>query len=112
MIYLAFAITGFFVGIIGATVKVLEYWFIRAKVGYATEIMNSNGEERLWLGWFYFLAIACTFAFIAAVLSIYVAPASQGSGIPQMMGTFNGVSLPELFTMDTWLAKVIGLMCA
>ena len=110
--YLAFVLTGIAIGVIAATLKITEYWCIRAKVGYSTEITDSANEDRIGLGWFYFVIVATIFALIAGIMCVYLAPASQGSGIPEMMGTMNGVSLPELFTFDTLLAKVLGLASA
>lgn len=81
-LYFAFTLTGLAIGTIGAVLKVLEYLMIKAKYGYADDITNANNENYIAAGWIYYESIALVFALIAGVLCVYMAPASQGSGIP------------------------------
>ena len=42
----------------------------------------------------------------ATVLTVYVAPAAAGSGIPEVKAYLNGVDAPNLFCFKTLVVKV------
>ncbi|KAE8792744.1 Calcium-dependent protein kinase 17 [Hordeum vulgare] len=47
----------------------------------------------------------------ATVLTVYVAPAASGSGIPEMKAYLNGIDAPNIFCFKTLVVKVIkGIM--
>lgn len=43
----------------------------------------------------------------AAVLTVYVAPAAAGSGIPEVKAYLNGVDAPNIFSLKTLVVKVV-----
>ena len=43
---------------------------------------------------------------VASVITVYVAPAAAGSGIPEVKAYLNGVDAPDIFSVKTLLVKV------
>lgn len=54
-----------------------------------------------------FLASNFVLTMLAAVLTVYVAPAAAGSGIPEVKAYLNGVDAPNIFSLKTLVVKVI-----
>ncbi|XP_040379348.1 putative chloride channel-like protein CLC-g [Oryza brachyantha] len=48
----------------------------------------------------------------ATVLTVYVAPAAAGSGIPEVKAYLNGVDAPDIFSLKTLVVKVVGCIAA
>ncbi|XP_044326563.1 putative chloride channel-like protein CLC-g isoform X3 [Triticum aestivum] len=48
----------------------------------------------------------------ATVLTVYVAPAAAGSGIPEVKAYLNGVDAPNIFCFKTLVVKVVGCIAA
>ncbi|KAJ1273125.1 hypothetical protein BS78_06G256800 [Paspalum vaginatum] len=59
-----------------------------------------------------FLASNFTLTMLAAVLTVYVAPAAAGSGIPEVKAYLNGVDAPNIFSLRTLIVKVVGCIAA
>lgn len=53
-----------------------------------------------------FLASNFALTMLAAVLTVYVAPAAAGSGIPEVKAYLNGVDAPNIFSLKTLIVKV------
>lgn len=53
-----------------------------------------------------FLASNFVLTMLAAVLTVYVAPAAAGSGIPEVKAYLNGVDAPNIFSLKTLIVKV------
>lgn len=49
---------------------------------------------------------------VAAIITVYVAPAAAGSGIPEVKAYLNGVDAPDIFSLRTLLVKIIGNVAA
>jgi chloride channel 7 len=47
----------------------------------------------------------------ATALTVYVAPAAAGSGIPEVKAYLNGVDAPNIFCLKTLLVKVHQFFC-
>jgi chloride channel 7 len=54
-----------------------------------------------------FLASNFALTMLAAVLTVFVAPAAAGSGIPEVKAYLNGVDAPNIFSLKTLIVKVI-----
>ncbi|XP_062185782.1 putative chloride channel-like protein CLC-g isoform X2 [Phragmites australis] len=59
-----------------------------------------------------FLASNFALTMLAAVLTVYVAPAAAGSGIPEVKAYLNGVDAPNIFSLKTLIVKVVGCIAA
>jgi len=54
-----------------------------------------------------FLASNFALTMLATVLTVYVAPAAAGSGIPEVKAYLNGVDAPNIFSLKTLIVKVL-----
>ncbi|CAN6250378.1 unnamed protein product [Urochloa humidicola] len=59
-----------------------------------------------------FLASNFALTMLAAVLTVYVAPAAAGSGIPEVKSYLNGVDAPNIFSLRTLIVKIVGCIAA
>nr|XP_056719143.1 chloride channel protein ClC-Kb-like [Euleptes europaea] len=47
----------------------------------------------------------------SAIAAKYISPQAAGSGIPELKVALRGVVLPEFFTLRTFVAKLVGIIC-
>ncbi|KAL6844057.1 hypothetical protein ACP4OV_025730 [Aristida adscensionis] len=59
-----------------------------------------------------FLGSNFALTMLAAVLTVYVAPAAAGSGIPEVKAYLNGVDAPNIFSLKTLIVKLVGCIAA
>ena len=50
--------------------------------------------------------------FIAGLLCSYISPVAAGSGIPQIKCFLNGVKVPKVIRLKTYLVKTVGIVLA
>mmetsp|Transcript_16996 Transcript_16996/g.12164 ORF Transcript_16996/g.12164 Transcript_16996/m.12164 type:complete len:237 (+) Transcript_16996:65-775(+) len=55
------------------------------------------------------VSISLLYAFIAAVLTLYLAPAAMGSGVAECMGMLNGVKYPDYVGIRVGIVKLLGV---
>ena len=53
-----------------------------------------------------------TLVLCATLLTIYVGPGANGSGIAEIMGLLNGINYPNAIGLRTLLVKCVGTICA
>ncbi|XP_020265628.1 putative chloride channel-like protein CLC-g [Asparagus officinalis] len=49
---------------------------------------------------------------VASIITVYVAPAAAGSGIPEVKAYLNGVDAPDIFSLRTLIVKIIANVAA
>ncbi|KAJ8016497.1 hypothetical protein DPEC_G00007840 [Dallia pectoralis] len=106
---LVFAI-GVSVGLVGLFVDFFVHLFTKLKfslVGKSVEECSENGCLALSL--LELLAFNMTFIFIASVL-VLIEPVAAGSGIPEIKSYLNGVKIPGIVRLRTFLCKAIGVL--
>jgi chloride channel 7 len=59
-----------------------------------------------------FLVSNFALTMLATVLTVYVAPAAAGSGIPEVKAYLNGVDAPDIFSLKTLVVKIVGCIAA
>lgn len=106
---MVFAI-GVTVGLVGLFVDFFVRIFTTLKfsvVGASVESCTDNGCLPLSL--LELLAFNLTFVFIASVL-VLIEPVAAGSGIPEIKSYLNGVKIPGIVRLRTFLCKVGGVL--
>ncbi|XP_071396705.1 H(+)/Cl(-) exchange transporter 6 isoform X1 [Centroberyx affinis] len=106
---LVFAI-GVTVGLMGLFVDFFVRLFTRLKftlVGNSVEECSEKGCLALSL--LELLAFNMTFVFIASVL-VLIEPVAAGSGIPEIKSYLNGVKIPGIVRLRTFLCKAVGVL--
>ena len=53
-----------------------------------------------------------SFVFIACLLTIYVGPGANGSGVAEIMGLLNGINYPGAIGLRTLFVKIFGTIFA
>ena len=89
--WLIHVIIGFFVGVIAFCMSCLEEWITEFHSSTTQSIITS-GTNLFW-AYFFWTGIALLFAFLAAILTVYIGPYAAGSGVPEVMGMLNGVNV-------------------
>jgi len=59
-----------------------------------------------------FTAFNVTVALTGCLITLFLAPAAAGSGIPEVKAHLNGVPTPSYFTWRAFVAKVLGSACS
>ncbi|KAL2103380.1 hypothetical protein ACEWY4_000248 [Coilia grayii] len=108
---LVFAI-GVSIGVVGLFVDFFVRLFTQLKfsvVGKSVEECSEKGCLALSL--LELLAFNMTFIFIASVL-VLIEPVAAGSGIPEIKSYLNGVKIPGIVRLRTFMCKVVGVLFA
>ncbi|XP_035512312.1 chloride transport protein 6 isoform X2 [Morone saxatilis] len=101
---------GVTVGLVGLFVDFFVHLFTKIKftlVGDSVEKCTDKGCFPLSL--LELLAFNMTFVFIASVL-ILIEPVAAGSGIPEIKSYLNGVKIPGIVRLRTFLCKAAGVL--
>eukprot|EP01062_Namystynia_karyoxenos_P023284 TRINITY_DN18988_c0_g1_i1.p1 TRINITY_DN18988_c0_g1~~TRINITY_DN18988_c0_g1_i1.p1 ORF type:complete len:932 (+),score=258.10 TRINITY_DN18988_c0_g1_i1:75-2870(+) len=102
----------FLIALVGVGVGVIA-WLQALAVGGVTTwklhtVQHLLSDSGYAAAYFYSLGVWIGLALVAAGLTLW-APQAAGSGIPQVKAYLNGVRIPGLFRMRTFVAKVVGI---
>uniref|UniRef100_A0A1A8BHA0 Chloride channel protein n=2 Tax=Nothobranchius kadleci TaxID=1051664 RepID=A0A1A8BHA0_NOTKA len=103
-------VIGVTVGLVGLFVDFFVHLFTKVKfslVGDSIEKCSNNGC--LTLSLLELLSFNMAFIFIASVL-VLVEPVAAGSGIPEIKSYLNGVKIPGIVRLRTFLCKAAGVL--
>jgi chloride channel 7 len=105
--WLVMALIGMSVGLTSFLLqKFIEILFsIRSQLGHFF-----IAQEAVWgylLAWFCYVVLSAVAAVVAALLVIKVAPAASASGVPQIMAFLNGIHIPKLLNVWTFVVKFL-----
>ncbi|XP_035015897.1 H(+)/Cl(-) exchange transporter 6 isoform X2 [Hippoglossus stenolepis] len=101
---------GVTVGLVGLFVDFFVRLFTKIKFTLVGDsIENCSDKGCLPLSLVELLAFNMTFVFIASVL-ILIEPAATGSGIPEIKSYLNGVKIPGIVRLRTFLCKATGVL--
>ncbi len=62
--------------------------------------------------YFYYTGFAVACALISTLLTVFVGPGANGSGVAEIMGILNGVNYKGVISMRTGAVKVVGVVLA
>jgi H+/Cl- antiporter ClcA len=99
--------TGFvcFLWTIGTEYLVVVKW-------EASQALLSNSTLNIMLAYLMYVGLSLVFGCASSILTLKVEPLAAGGGTTEMMGYFNGVNYPAVFSLKTLIVKVFGLMLA
>ena len=72
--------------------------------------MTDDGGWGLSITFYIGFALACSL--VAALLTVYVGPGANGSGVAEIMGFLNGVNYPKVISKWTLFVKIVGVVLA
>jgi chloride channel 7 len=64
------------------------------------------------MAYFAYTAYGMVFVLCACLLTIYVGPGANGSGIAEIMGLLNGINYPNAICLQTLFVKCVGTVLA
>lgn len=73
---------------------------------------NMMLARRFWVAFAVFSVYNFVLTLIASTVTAYIAPAAAGSGIPEVKAYLNGVDAPGIFTLRTFVVKIVGSISA
>ncbi|GAQ87178.1 chloride channel protein [Klebsormidium nitens] len=90
----------------------LAIWFINLSVenfaGFKFSVTFAAMRFSYFLSFLVYAAFNTTLVLMSAVVVCYYAPASAGSGIPEIKGYLNGIDMPGILLARTLVGKVVG----
>ena len=69
-------------------------------------------RRQVFVAWLFSTTYSGALVFLAAYPVAYFAPAAGGSGVPDVMAYLNGIDVPRVFDLRTFLVKFVSTMCA
>ena len=69
-------------------------------------------RRQVFLAWVFSTTYSGALVFLAAYPVAYFAPAAGGSGVPDVMAYLNGIDVPRVFHLRTFVVKFVSTMCA
>jgi len=103
----------FCIGLSTAVVGYLMYTMIEVlshfKYDVTRLVLRNFG---VFLSWIFNISVSLLLVFFATALVVYVAPAAGGSGIPECMGFLNGIQVPKVFNLNTFIVKFLSCAAA
>jgi len=109
-LWLAHCILGVVMATITFLMTIAEDMSAEYKADFVQNIIDSsNSAVAAWAAW---TAYGTVFVLIACLLTIYVGPGANGSGIAEIMAMLNGVNYPKAIAIRTLIVKCIGTVFA
>jgi chloride channel 7 len=110
---------GIATGLVASFIDIMVYWSAQIKFHVIIHrLLESCDQQKLKGGGCIWMVLSawtlynCCLVGFAACLVVYFAPASAGSGIPQIKCFLNGIQIPGVVRLKTLISKVIGVACA
>ena len=106
---------GLFTGLTGIIITIAIEFLAHFKRQLLNWLFNSESSQThvhtaipviTWTGMNFLLV------FIAGLLCSYISPVAAGSGIPQIKCFLNGVKVPKVIRLKTYLVKTVGIVLA
>lgn len=111
MEWVAYALVGFCSGLVTAVLSHMEHFLIHEK-RHVSDLIIAGDDGNLVTGWIFYLCASSIMVFLAAVMTVYWAPGATGSGNAELIGYLNGVNYPNLFSFETLVVKIFGVLLA
>ena len=69
-------------------------------------------RKQVFVAWLFSTTYSGALVFLASYPVAYFAPAAGGSGVPDVMAYLNGINVPKVFDLRTFIVKFTSTMCA
>ena len=109
--WLAYFLCGALTGVVCFAWEYLVEEFVTLKWEAAQEVLLKDSGG-VGLGYLVYISISLAFGAAASILTLKLEPLAAGGGTTEMMGYFNGVNYPGVFSIKTLIVKIFGLMFA
>ena len=110
-VWLAHALIAVAVATIAWALAGLEDWFVGGRARIVQSLLDKHEGSSI-TAWLFYAASAILFVLTASILTIFVGPGANGSGIAEIMGLLNGINYPGAIGFRTLLVKAVGTLLA
>ena len=110
-LWMAHAMIGITVATITWAMTTLEDWSAEFRSHFLQRILDRNPDTTA-PAWAAYVFYAMGLVLVACLLTIYVGPGANGSGIAEIMGLLNGINYPKAIGVRTLIVKIIGTIFA
>jgi chloride channel 7 len=107
--WIGYFITGLLTGLTAFIMSVFEEWLVESQGELMQHFIESNSLSSV-KAWAFGLVWCIFFAGLASVLTVYVGPGANGSGIAELMAVLNGVNYPDFMGVRTLIVKIVGVI--
>jgi len=90
----------------------LEDLIVTNKIALMIKIATGGTEYHFVAGYIYWVLCSIFFVTIAALMTVFVAPAAMGSGVAEVMGMLNGINYEGAIGVKVLFVKVFGTLFA
>ena len=101
-------ISGVGIGLIKGAVSLLVRLLWRGRIE-AMSTLATNHDNSIWSPLGVYVAIALLSGITASLVTVFIAPASAGGGIPDIKAFLNGNLLPGFLAKRTLLGRLVGI---
>ncbi|CDW77635.1 chloride channel protein 7 [Stylonychia lemnae] len=102
----------FIIGVVMGSIAFIMDIIVVELVDLKWQSTQDIARTNVGLGWFVLILYSLCFVFIAAVISVYIAPAAIGSGVAEAMGLLNGIAQQDYICLKTLVVKTLGVSLA
>mmetsp|Transcript_22158 Transcript_22158/g.29625 ORF Transcript_22158/g.29625 Transcript_22158/m.29625 type:complete len:170 (-) Transcript_22158:2035-2544(-) len=103
-----------FVGVIMATITwtmtILEDHSAEFKSDFVQKIIDRSDSAAA--AWAAYTIYGMSFVLFACLMTIYIGPGANGSGVAEIMGMLNGINYPKAIAVRTLITKCVGTVFA
>lgn len=110
-LWFAHGCTGMLVGVVAFCMAFCEDTLTEWKAENVQHLIDThNDNTSAAYGFFFSFCIALVV--IANLMTLYVGPGANGSGVAEVMGLLNGINYPQVIGFRTLITKIIGTTLA
>ena len=110
-LWIAHCILGVAVATITWAMTTIEDKSAEFRTYFIQDLLDKNPDSAAG-AWFAYVCYAMFLVGCACLMTIYVGPGANGSGIAEIMGLLNGINYPNAIGLKTLLVKCVGTIFA
>jgi H+/Cl- antiporter ClcA len=112
MQWLAFVITGIFMGFTASIIVFIEDHLTEFKRDTAEKILGDGNTEDIMPSWAFYTLFSMALVFLSSVMTVYYGPGANGSGVAEIIAIMNGINYPGVFSFAVYLTKSLAVVGA
>ena len=107
-LWLSYLIVGVMTGVSAFVIDLLVEEIVLWKWKLSQDII----DDSLSSASFIYVCLSVVFGALAALMTVYIGPGAAGSGTAELMAYLNGIDVPKVFDLRTFVVKFVSTMCA
>ena len=102
---------GVFTGLTASIMTMVEENLTEWKKDTADHLIGGS-DNNVGSAYAFFTCFSMALIAISSTATVYYGPGANGSGVAEIIGFMNGVNYPNIFTFETFMTKVFGVVFA